>query len=149
MVDHRAKVLCACAKLPVGSNITDNFAHGSSGNLVVAVDIDTGTLSEGWRSARSDWPVMRSTAVHPDTGHPIRGAVFPLWPKVLDLALKAQMSLPKAATVGWDITAADDGVTLLEANGHYSIDILQVAHQRGVGSELRSAIERQVNPLPI
>ena len=145
MVENKARVLCACAKLPVGTNITDNFSHGSSGNLVVAIDTDTGTLSEGWRSARHDWPVMRSTNVHPDTGHQIRGAVFPLWPEVLALALKAQTSLPSAATVGWDITATDNGVTLLEANGHYNIDILQVAHQRGVGSELMSVIERQTN----
>lgn len=146
MVGNKAQVLCACAKLPAGSSITDNFAHGSSGNMVVAIDIDTGTLSEAWSSTRSNWPVMVSTDVHPDTGHPIRGTVFPLWPKIFDLALKAQMSLPEAATIGWDITAADDGVTLLEANGHYNIDILQVAHQRGVGSELMSVIERQANP---
>jgi hypothetical protein len=146
MINNKAQVLCACAKLPAGANITDNFAHGSSGNLVAAVDIDTGTLSQAWRSARSDWPVMRPTDVHPDTGHQIRGTTFPLWAEVVDLSLRAQMSLPQAGTVGWDITASDGGVMLLEANGHYSIDILQVAYQRGVGSELMSVIEHQIHP---
>lgn len=149
MVNNKATVLYACVRLPVGTNINDNFsAGGASGNLAVAIDIDTGTLSEGWCSARSDWPVMRSTDVHPDTGHQIRGAVLPLWPKIVDLALRAQNSLPQLRTVGWDIAVTDDGVTLIEANDTYGVESLQVAYQRGLGIELISVIEKNTNPQP-
>ena len=148
MANNNARILYACAKLPVGTNITDNFSHGSSGNLVAAVDIATGALSEGWCSARSDWPVMQSTDVHPDTGHQIRGSVLPLWRDVIDLALEAQNSLPKIRTIGWDIAITAEGVMLIEANGGYNIGILQVAHQRGLGGELMSQIECQNDPTP-
>lgn len=145
MVDSKAKLLYACIRLPVGTNITDNFSSGMSGNLAVAIDIDTGVLSEGWYSDRSDWPVMRSTDVHPDTGQKIRGMVLPLWPKLVDLALRAQNAVPELRSVGWDMAITDDGVTLIEANDTYSVAMLQVACQRGLRHELLCAIQTQTN----
>lgn len=148
MVGNKAKVLYACIRLPVGTNIADNFSNGMSGNLAAAVDIDTGVLSEGWYSDRRDWPVMRSTYVHPDTGKQIRGFVLPLWPNVVDLALNAQRSLPKLRTIGWDIAITASGVTLIEGNHDYCINLLQITHQRGLGNELISVIEHETNSSP-
>jgi hypothetical protein len=52
------RVLFALMKLTVGDNATDNFQHGLTGNLVVAIDLQTGRLSTGRGSRRRDWPVM-------------------------------------------------------------------------------------------
>src|SRR5690625_1096524 len=115
MTNNKVRILYACARLSVGTNITDNLAKGLSGNLSAAIDIDTGVLSRAWGSRRRDWPLMQSIELHPDTGHPIQGTVFPLWPKVLDLALKAQKSVSRLKTAGWDIAVTDKNeATLIE-----------------------------------
>src|SRR5699024_9215238 len=131
MVNRQPKILFACIKLTVGANATDNFSHGSTGNLAVAIDVRSGALAAGWCSSRRDWPLMQSMDVHPDTGNRIRGKVLPLWSDVVDLALAGQATLPDMKTVGWDIAITGDGVMVIEANGGYNIDILQVSHQRG------------------
>jgi hypothetical protein len=141
-VKKMARVLYACVRLPVGTNINDNFsAGGASGNLTAAINIQTGTLSKGWGSARRDWPVMRSTDVHPDTGNKIPGFVIPQWPEILNLALETQNSLPELASIGLDIAVTKGGAMLIEANDTYGVEMLQVAHQRGLGRELISVIE--------
>jgi hypothetical protein len=137
MVNNKARVLYACARLAVGTNITDNLAKGLSGNLNAAIDIDTGILSRAWGSRRHDWPLMQPIAAHPNTGRQIQGGVFPLWPKVIDLALQAQYSVPGLRTVGWDIAVTDnDEITLIEGNPHYGVDLLQIAYERGLRHEL-------------
>lgn len=141
MVDDAPQILYSCVRLSVGSSITDNFSKSMSGNLIAAIDKNTGVLSDAWGSTRTDWPVMRATGTHPDTGQPIRGAVFPCWPKVRDLALMAQNSLPRLQTVGWDIAVTEDEVLLVEANDDYCIEMIQVAYQRGLGSHLMSALQ--------
>lgn len=140
-VGNEARIIFAAARLSVGANVTDNFSKGSSGNLAVAIDIPTGTLSEAQGSARTDWPVMQSTDFHPDTGRRIRGFVFPFWPEVIRLALQAQNSLPGLKTTGWDIAVTDEGVLLVEANCYYGVAFLQVAYQRGLKRELSSFYE--------
>lgn len=135
-VENRAQVVVTVARLSVGANITDNFSRGSSGNLAVAIDAASGTLSEAWNSARSDWPVMQATDVHPDTGKQISGAAFPMWPDVIDLALRAQNSLPGLKTTGWDIAVTDQGPLLVEANCYYGVAFLEVAYQRGLWPDL-------------
>lgn len=139
--ENRARVIFAVARLSAGANITDNFSRGASGNLAVAIDIATGTLSEAWRSLRSDWPIMQSTDLHPDTGRRIRGAVFPLWQDVVDLALRAQNSMPELRTVGWDIAVTDEGALLVEANCYYSVALLEVVYQHGLWRELTKFYE--------
>ena len=140
MADGAPQILYSCVRLPVGNSITDNFSKSMSGNLIAAVDKDTGVLSDAWGSAQAEWPVIRATSIHPDTGRKIRGAVFPCWSKVRDLALKAHSSLPKLQTVGWDIAVTEDEVLLVEANDDYCIEMIQVAYQRGLGNHLMSAL---------
>lgn len=141
MMDGNPTILYACVRLPVGTNITDNFSSGKSGNLAVAIDIETGALSKGWYSVRNDWPVMKATSTHPSTGQTICGTLIPQWPEVVDLALRAQKAIPGLKSVGWDIAVTEGGVTLIEANDTYGVAILQVAYQRGLRSELLCALQ--------
>ncbi len=136
MVNRKARALLACARLSVGSNICDNFSEGASGNLVAAIDIETGMVGEAWSSSDRRWPTIASSDRHPDTGKRIVGFTIPSWPDVIQLAVNAQNSLPGLRSVGWDIAITDGGPILVEANGGYGIDILQIGHQRGLGREL-------------
>jgi hypothetical protein len=139
--ENKAQVLFAAAKLSVGKNITDNFSRGSTGNLGVGIDTTTGKLSEAWGVASNDWPIMQSFDFHPDTGQRIHGSDFPLWREVLDLALKAQNSLPELKTTGWDIAVTDEGVLLVEANCFWGIALMEVALQRGLRREVSKYYE--------
>lgn len=130
-----AEFLMANLKIIVGDNISDNFAKGTSGNLLAAIDGDTGVLSRAWGSTKKDWPVITAFQRHPDTGHEIEGFRLPFWGELVDLAIRAQSSLPELRSAGWDIAATDQGLMLVEANVRFDLSILQIAHQRGLKKE--------------
>lgn len=130
------RLLLAILKITVGSNVTDNFHHGSTGNLVAPIDLATGALAAARGSTRTDWPAMTTVGRHPDTGHPIEGAVVPCWEELVALVLAAQRSLPLLKSAGWDIAVTPEGPILVETNAFYSVDILQVAYGRGLKGEL-------------
>jgi len=136
MRDGVPEILIACAKIPVGSSISDNFSNGSTGNLLAAVDLASGTLSTAYGSRKRGWPVLTSKETHPDTGGLIRGFNLPYWDEVKQVALRAQKSLPGFRSIGWDIAITDEGPLLVEANAGYGIASLQIAHQRGLRSEI-------------
>jgi hypothetical protein len=138
----KARLLLAIMKITVGANVTDNFHHGSTGNLVAAIDLASGRLSAARGSTRRDWPTMRELPDHPDTGERIEGFVVPLWDEVVQLALRAQQSLPRLKSAGWDIAVTDEGPLLVETNLTYSVDIMQVAYRRGLKRQLLRELER-------
>jgi hypothetical protein len=136
MDSGRARLLLAVMKITVGNNVTDNFHSGSTGNLVAPIDLGTGVLAAARGSTRKDWPAMTAISHHPDTGHAIEGFVIPNWTEIVALALKSQQSLPLLKSTGWDIALTPQGPVLVETNAFYSVDILQVAHRRGLKREL-------------
>jgi hypothetical protein len=139
------KVLFACLKIPVGTNITDNFAHGKGGNLLAGINLDSGELTPAYGSRSREWPVMMEVAVHPDSGYQVAGSRLPLWREVAEIALLGQRSLPNFTTIGWDVAATSEGLMLVEANSKYSMDVLQVAHQRGLKAELAAKLNGTIN----
>jgi hypothetical protein len=145
MTDDGPEVLLACLKIPVGASITDNFAHGTSGNLLAAIDTQDGTLTPASGSRRHDWPVMMQVDAHPDSGSRITGAKLPFWEEIAEIALRAQRSLPGFTTVGWDVAATTEGIVLVEANATYDMDILQIAHQRGLKAEWTAKLNATID----
>ena len=137
----RARILYALHKLTVGDNTVDNFHGGSTGNLVASIDIATGRLGSARGSARTDWPAIRTVERHPETGRLISGFAVPLWRGVCDLVIRAQESVPALRSAGWDVAVTPDGPVLLEANLTYSTDIMQVAYNRGLKTELLAALQ--------
>lgn len=137
-------VLYACIKIPVGANITDNFAHGAAGNLLAGIALDSGELAPAHGSRSRRWPVMTRVDCHPDSGCRITGSRIPFWGEIIDLAVRAQRSLPQFKTVGWDIAVTTNGVVLVEANSKYSTDILQVALQRGIKQDLGAKLHVRI-----
>lgn len=135
------RLLFACFKIPTGTSIVDNFHDGLGGNLLAAIDLETGTLSPARGSARRDWPLLVQVDVHPDTGQRIAGLRLPLWEELREVALRAQRSLPELKTIGWDMAISPDGVLVVEANYKYDMHILQMASQRGLKAEFAELMD--------
>lgn len=134
------EILFACLRIPVGTNVTDNFGRGTNGNLVACIDTATGVLMPAYGSIRRHWPVMVEIARHPDTGCRFAGAGMPAWQEIVDIALRGQSSLPRVKTVGWDVALTTDGVMLVELNSNYGVYALQVAYQRGMKADFVSRL---------
>ncbi len=126
-----AKVHRAIWKIPVGRNITDNFEHGRSGNLLAAVDLDTGIALAAVAGIGRDRRVVER---HPDTGAMLEGVALPEWSVVKDLALRGTRSMPGLRFQNWDISFARDGPTVLEVNlyGAGGTDLSQMASGKGL-----------------
>lgn len=134
------EALFACLRIPVGTSITDNFTHGTCGNLTAAIDLTNGILAPARGSRRRDWPVMVNVDLHPDTGYRIAGSRLPFWPEIIEAALRGQESLPRFKTIGWDVANTAEGIVLVEANSKYDMDIVQVTHRRGLKTEWASKL---------
>ena len=125
------KVIGACMRIVVGNSETDSFSHGSSGNLLAAVDLDSGKLIAARGSASKTWPKVKDISTHPTSGRTVVGVMLPYWPQVVDLVQKAHESIQDLHTVGWDVAILDDGPIVVEANWRYDIDLIQVAYKKG------------------
>jgi hypothetical protein len=138
------RALFACLKIATGSNSVDNFAHGSTGNLLAGIDVATGVMMPAVGSARPDWPAMVEVASNPENGYPIAGSRVPLWPEVVTTALRGQDSLPEFKTIGWDIAITSDGVVLVEANYGYDPLIIETAYGRGLKAEFATLLDATI-----
>lgn len=140
ITDVGPEVIFACLKITVGTDITDNFSNGASGNLVAGIDVDTGIMTPARGSLRKDWPVLVEIDSHPETGGRISGSRAPLWDDLIALVLRAQQSLPGLKTIGWDVAITPQGVLLVELNTNYGVHIHQVAYRRGLKAELSAKL---------
>jgi hypothetical protein len=135
------RLLFACFKIPTGTSIVDNFHDGLGGNLLAAVNLETGTLSAAIGSARRDWPQLVQVDIHPDTRQRIAGLRLPLWEELREVALRGQRLLPGLKSIGWDMAISSDGVLVVEANYKYDMHILQMANQRGLKAEFAALLD--------
>jgi hypothetical protein len=131
------RLLAAAARLTVGSNSTDNFAHGSSGNLACEVDLTTGRLLRCTASLSPRWPEMVPVTRHPDTRNEVIGLQWPHWDEAVELVLRAARTVPGLRIIGWDVAFTPRGPVIVEMNSRPNADILQVALQRGLRSDIR------------
>ena len=115
-VDDRGspRLLFYMHKLATGTNPTDNFAFGRSGNLI-AIGDETGRLTEAIGAAPGGAGLVR-TERHPDSGLPVRGFVLPFWEEARDLVLRAARAFLPLRTLGWDVALTDGGPVIVEAN---------------------------------
>lgn len=141
-VDGKPQLLFAALRIPVGDNVTDNFSHGSIGNVTAPIDLVTGEIGVCRGSLNKTWPEIVDVELHPDTGNPIQGSRVPMWDGVLDLLDRGQHSLPFLKTLGWDIAVTGNGPVVVEANATYDVDLIQVSHQRGIGDVLKPWLEK-------
>jgi len=141
LTNDGAKPLRPIIRIPAGGNVTDNFSCGMSGNLVAAVDVDTGLLGLGKGSRQKVWPDLVDIAYHPDTGAAILGRLVPYWKETLELVIMAQEKTPALRTLGWDVAITNCGPVVLEANTLYGVEILQCAYGKPIRNELLPIFE--------
>jgi len=126
-------------RIAVGANMTDNFSKGRTGNMLAAVDPDSGKIL---RVVQGRGFEQRLVDRHPDTGSSFAGCALPYWDQVRESCLRAARAFPMLRFQHWDVAFARSGPQLLELNTTGSIDILQYASGQGLyDGALRRAIE--------
>lgn len=96
-------VLHGFVKLAVGGGVIDNFRDGSTGNVHVEVDVDSGAIGR------------------PDAGWPagVEGRVLPDWREACALVREASEHLIPQRSMGWDVALSTRGPVIVEANRGY------------------------------
>lgn len=130
------KIFLPCLRIPVGKNIADNFSHGQAKNLIAGIDLETGFLIRPYGADSLGLNLVEKVDVHPSNQFKIEGFLFPLWDEVLALVTRASAGFAELNTIGWDVALTEEGPCLIEGNWRYDCDILQVAFDKGLKTEL-------------
>jgi len=122
----------AALRIPAGSNMIDNFRHGSMGNLLGAIETESGIVSNviGIRGDR-----IQTVSQHPDTNAEIIGFTLPDWEHAKEMCKRAAPLFPGIVYQSWDIAFTDEGPQTIEVNSGGDVDVLQLASGRGVADE--------------
>ena len=134
------RILYGSIKLPVGSNIYDNFSGGVTGNLIADVDVESGRLGNARGSTTPPTFRLEVRERHPDTGATIKGFQLPHWPESLQTVLNGAAAFPELRTVGWDVAITSTGILLLEGNHNWDPAAPQITLQRGIRSEMEALL---------
>lgn len=129
-------------KINVGRDDSDNFQHGASGNMLAAVDIESGLVS---RIISGTGPKQIENPLHPVTEAHLIGFQIPWWPEIKALVCDAQLAFPGFICPGWDVAVCADGPKILEVNYFGDIDLSQHAHRKGFLDETFMALLRSRN----
>lgn len=124
--------------MPVGDNMVSNFGTGKNGNLLCAVNIETGVIE---RVIGGTWPERRELVNHPISGHPLKGFALPDWEQAVKVATDAARALPRLMSTHWDVVFTPQGPTLLEVNFVNVFRGPQIAFGKGsYDAELRDVL---------
>lgn len=115
-------------KVATAANPFDNFHKGKEGNMLAAVNPDSGAIE---RVIGGLVPRQTEQSIHPDTGRELLGFTLPGWRQVVDTVLAASTVFPGFPAQGWDVAICDSGPILLECNMLGDVDLSQFAWQKG------------------
>ena len=119
-----------CAwKIPAGLNMSDNFMHGETGNLLALVEPDNGVVR---RVITGPGLGLKEVSSHPDTGQRLVGFSLPNWAQLKEMCLHAASAYPGLRLQNWDIAIGEKGPVILEVNVEGSMDLHQLAGGRGI-----------------
>ncbi|MFQ5635741.1 MAG: sugar-transfer associated ATP-grasp domain-containing protein, partial [Gammaproteobacteria bacterium] len=113
LAEDGPRILSVVWRVPTGTNVTDNFNVGFSGNLVARVDPATGGVAGIVQGAGWD---VRPVDRHPDTGAVFAGLRLPDWERARALCTEYAAHFPDLRLQHWDIALTDRGPTILELN---------------------------------
>jgi Sugar-transfer associated ATP-grasp len=119
----------ACLRMATGETIADNFAMGS---IAAPISLSTGRLGPALPKEPHNQKEEIFTK-HPNTGSMIEGVGLPYWPEAMELAIRAHSVFFSMPSVGWDIAITNNGPILVEGNGVWGVDVVQISHQQPIG----------------
>jgi len=127
-------------KINIGTEDSDNFRDGESGNLAAALDIETG---EVLRVVSGIGLTQRLNVPHPKTGAQLVGFRVPYWNEIRSLVCDAHLAFPGFICPGWDIAVCEEGPRILEINFFGDIDLPQRAYHLGFMDEVFLSLMRE------
>ncbi|SNC74369.1 Sugar-transfer associated ATP-grasp [Marinobacter sp. es.048] len=115
-VDKRGKIFIIDAFLKVigGDAAIDNFQHGSLGNFIAPIDIESGQLESA--ITRSPDMLWYRFDVHPRTKRKFQEFTIPLWEHAKELVIKNAECFKPIRSLGWDVAITEDGPVVIETN---------------------------------
>ncbi|MEO9896599.1 MAG: sugar-transfer associated ATP-grasp domain-containing protein [Paracoccaceae bacterium] len=116
-------------KLSAPRAMSDNFWQ--DGSILALLDLENGAVKTLRRGSGLD---VEELTHHPVTNAQIVGMHVPLWPDILDLAVKAHAVLPEFGVCGFDIAVTADGPKILECNNGPGHGLYQQAAARDVSN---------------
>lgn len=122
------RILQAIFKINVGLNDCDNFQHGASGNMLAAINIETGLVT---RVVSGMGAKQQVNPLHPKTSKALVGFQIPHWDETIKLVKEAHLGFAGYLCPGWDIAICEDGPKILEVNFFGDIDLAQHANRKG------------------
>jgi hypothetical protein len=128
--------LHAVWKIPVGKNMTDNFHHGVSGNLLGYVNLNTGRVERVIGGAAGG---QVEALFHPDTGVALLGITLPDWSRLIGVGVEGARALPALRWQSWDIAMSSGGPMILEMNAFADVDLVQYAYGAGLNDTVLRA----------
>jgi hypothetical protein len=125
------EIVSACWRIPVGKNMTDNFCHGVSGNLLGGIDTKTGRVTQVYGRSGNKVGLVKS---HPDTNYSFEGFMIPDWARIIDMLMTASKTMTGLNLQNWDVALTDQGPVITEINVFGDMDIHQYANRQGFRS---------------
>ena len=112
------EILGAVLRIGTGRGEVDNT---TGGGVAAPIDLNSGTCSAALSES-----TIRRIARHPDSDRPIEGFVVPGWERMKEAAVEAHRRLPFARSLGWDVAFGENGPLILEVNGTWYQNHLQM-----------------------
>jgi len=133
------KVFRACWKIPVGSNVADNYWR--PGNLLAQIDLTNGRVKRVTCGTGLD---LTEHTQHPDSKSQLVGMEVPNWTRMFQTAVEAARLMRHMPLIGWDMALLETGPVIVEMNEKPDFFLNQLADGRGVlDEELASFIKSQ------
>jgi alpha-L-glutamate ligase-like protein len=129
LIMFHARHVMAMSRVPTAAS--GGRANLHQGALGIGIDIETGQTVHAIHARK---PIH----IHPDTGIELLGRRIPQWDTVLSIAHSAALALP-LKYIGLDISIAESGPILLEANVRPGLEI-QNANRRSLLDSLLASV---------
>jgi len=137
--DEGARPFRVVWKLPARGNHVDNYVHGSTGNLLADIDLDTGCVV---RVVSGSGKGLAVNPKHPDTGAEIIGMKVPDWEEMMVMLKKAASAFSGFRFQHWDVGLTSKGPIVYELNTAGEVYITELVKGSGVyDSELKAFID--------
>ncbi len=115
-------------KINVGTNDTDNFSSGLTGNMLADVDLNTGRIT---RVVSGIGLNQKEVQQHPTTGETLVGFELPWFNEAIQLVKDAAILFPGFICQGWDIAICEDGPVAIEVNWFGDVELPQYSGRHG------------------